>query len=68
MRSESIQPIETDEYDRPTLDRFRSAAAEVLTRRAGNADAPIERERWLAGWLRRLESYREPGHTLVAPK
>jgi len=54
--------------DRPTLDRFRSAAAEVLTRRAGNADAPIERERWLAGWLRRLESYREPGHTLVAPK
>lgn len=46
--------------DRPILDRFRSAAAEVLTQRAENADAPIERERWLKGWLRRLESYREP--------
>jgi hypothetical protein len=39
---------------------FRSAAGEVLTRRANNADNPIERERWLPGWLRRLETYREP--------
>ena len=54
--------------DRPTLDRFRSAAAEVLTRRAGNADAPIERERWLAGWLRRLDTYRQPDFAVSAPK
>lgn len=42
------------------LDRFRSAAATVLTRRARNAENAIERERWLAGWLKRVESYREP--------
>lgn len=45
---------------RPAIDRFRGAAAEVLTRRAKNADSPIELERWLPGWLRRLETYREP--------
>lgn len=42
------------------LDRFRQAAAVVLTRRAGNASASIEREQWLSGWLNRLETYREP--------
>lgn len=42
------------------LDRFRSAAAGVLTRRARNAENPIERERWLVGWLKRVETYREP--------
>ena len=43
-----------------TLDAFRVAAGEVLTRRARNAKNPIERERWLPGWLKRLETYREP--------
>lgn len=47
------------------LDRFRKAAARVLTRRAENAGKPIERERWLAGWLKRLQTYREP--ELLAP-
>ncbi|GGC74355.1 PQQ-dependent sugar dehydrogenase [Marinobacter halophilus] len=42
------------------LDRFREAAGKVLARRAELAENPIERERWLPGWLRRLESYREP--------
>ncbi|MDN6318344.1 MAG: hypothetical protein L0J77_01135 [Marinobacter sp.] len=42
------------------LARFREAAATVLTRRAQNADSPVERERWLAGWLKRLETYKEP--------
>lgn len=42
------------------LAQFRKAAAVVLTRRAGNADNPVEQERWLAGWLRRLETYKEP--------
>lgn len=46
-----------------TLDAFREAAGRVLTRRAANADNDIERERWLPGWLKRLETYREP----VAP-
>lgn len=43
-----------------TLEQFRQAAARVLTRRAENADKPIERERWLPGWLKRLETYKEP--------
>ncbi|WP_404363281.1 hypothetical protein [Marinobacter sp.] len=43
------------------LGRFREAAAHVLTRRAHNARADIERQQWLAGWLKRLETYREPG-------
>lgn len=42
------------------LDRFRESAARVLTRRAMNAEAAIERERWLPGWLNRLQTYREP--------
>lgn len=42
------------------LAQFREAAAAVLTRRAQNADNPVERERWLAGWLKRLETYKEP--------
>lgn len=42
------------------LDAFRQAAADVLTRRAVNASRAIERDRWLPGWLNRLETYREP--------
>ncbi len=42
------------------LEQFREAAASVLTRRAENAQNPIEREQWLKGWLKRLETYREP--------
>jgi hypothetical protein len=53
----------SDSADSPVLPRFRAAAAEVLTRRAHNADKPIERERWLPGWLKRLETYREPGES-----
>ncbi|OZB15360.1 MAG: hypothetical protein B7X58_06625 [Marinobacter sp. 34-60-7] len=42
------------------LEQFRQAAGRVLTRRAQLAEADIEREQWLPGWLRRLETYREP--------
>ncbi len=52
--------MEADTAGEPALDRFREAAATVLKRRAANAENPIERERWLEGWLKRLESYREP--------
>ncbi|WP_349559409.1 hypothetical protein [Marinobacter sp. NFXS9] len=41
------------------LDQFRNAAAEVLTLRAKNAPKKIERERWLPGWLKRLDTYHE---------
>tara|TARA_R110002111_G_scaffold100648_2_gene155893 strand:- start:633 stop:1499 length:867 start_codon:yes stop_codon:yes gene_type:complete len=43
-----------------TLERFRNAAARVLTRRAENAVNPIEKNRWLKGWLKRLETYKQP--------
>ncbi|WP_228704441.1 hypothetical protein [Marinobacter antarcticus] len=43
-----------------TLERFREAAARVLTRRADNAGNPIEKTRWLKGWLKRLETYKQP--------
>lgn len=42
------------------LERFREAAARVLTLRADNASNPIEKNRWLKGWLKRLETYRQP--------
>lgn len=42
------------------LQRFRTAATEMLTRRAELAPRAIERDRWLPGWLARIESYREP--------
>ncbi|MGC8119275.1 hypothetical protein [Marinobacter sp. VGCF2001] len=44
----------------PRLEAFREAAGLVLARRAGNAANAIEHERWLPGWLKRLETYREP--------
>lgn len=50
--------------EQTALDAFREAAGRVLTRRALNADSPIERERWLVGWLRRVDTYREPGGSL----
>ncbi len=52
--------MEPQTAERPALMNFREAAARVLTRRAENAENPIEKERWLKGWLKRLESYREP--------
>ncbi|KAA1175203.1 hypothetical protein FWJ25_05800 [Marinobacter salinexigens] len=60
--------VEMDSVDdHPALDRFREAAGRVLTRRAQNADNEIERTRWLAGWMKRLETYREPDNLLVHP-
>ncbi|SNC67601.1 hypothetical protein SAMN04487881_2000 [Marinobacter sp. es.048] len=46
--------------DQSALVQFREAAGTVLTRRAENAKDPIERERWLPGWLKRLKTYKEP--------
>lgn len=60
--------INMDDDARPAVERFREAAAKVLTRRAANADDSIEKERWLPGWLKRLETYREPVSAPFAPK
>lgn len=46
--------------DSTALRQFRKSAGDVLTRRAQNAEDPIERERWLPGWLKRLKTYQEP--------
>lgn len=43
---------------------FRQAAGSILTRRADNAENPVERERWLTGWLKRIETYREPAEMI----
>ncbi|RMJ05977.1 hypothetical protein DOQ08_00655 [Marinobacter litoralis] len=56
--------LEMPEGAVPPLVAFREAAAEVLTRRARNAANPIERERWLPGWLKRLQTYNEPADRL----
>jgi hypothetical protein len=50
----------SDSPDQSALVKFREAADTVLTRRAANAENPIERERWLPGWRKRLETYAEP--------
>lgn len=49
----------------PVLAQFREAAATVLTRRANNASNSIEKERWLPGWLKRLDTYREPPESVL---
>lgn len=53
---------------RTALDRFRESSMRVLTQRAENAANTIEKERWLAGWLNRLETYREPEWPARAPE
>ncbi|MCL7944907.1 hypothetical protein [Marinobacter sp. ATCH36] len=45
----------------PALQRFRTAAKMTLTRRAELAPRAIERDKWLAGWLARIDTYQEPG-------
>jgi len=50
------------------LDRFRDAAARVLTRRAENAVNPIEKDRWLNGWLKRLQTYKQPDGEISSAK
>lgn len=45
------------------LQQFREAAGRVLTRRAELAERPIELQ-WLAGWLKRVDTYREPANAL----
>lgn len=41
----------------PTL--FADSAIQVLTRRAQNAPDPIKEKRWLIGWTKRMNTYRQ---------
>ncbi len=58
----------SDTPDKSILADFRQAAADVLTRRAENAENPVERERWLSGWLKRIETYQEPADMVFTSK
>src|ERR1700751_1974495 len=51
-----LQVLETMN-EGPALQQFRSAAAQVLTRRVPNAPPERHEERWLPGWLSRVRSY-----------
>jgi hypothetical protein len=51
-----LQVLETMR-DGPALEEFRTAAAQVLTRRVHNAPPERHEERWLPGWLSRVRSY-----------
>ena len=42
------------------LQRYIDAAERVLTRRVANAPPERDEQRWLAGWHRRLQTYRPP--------
>lgn len=42
------------------LQQFREAADKVLTRRTELAPQARERDQWLPGWRKRLDTYREP--------
>lgn len=42
----------------PASEHFADAAAKVLTQRVRNAPLARHEERWLSGWLRRVDNYR----------
>ena len=46
--------------NQPLMHRFSNAAAEVLRRRVANAPVERNEQRWLMGWLKRVDTYR-PG-------
>jgi len=46
--------------DQPLMTRFSDAAAEVLRRRVANAPVDRNEQRWLRGWLNRVDTYRPP--------
>lgn len=63
-----LQVLQQMDDGKPPLQAFRESAGRVLTRRAENALQPLERERWLAGWLNRLATYREPERSPAGDK
>ncbi|MGM0571124.1 hypothetical protein [Marinobacter sp.] len=55
-----LEIMELPAAGQEALPAFRQAAASVLTARAQRAENAIERDQWLPGWLKRVETYREP--------
>jgi hypothetical protein len=54
-----LQVLQAMPDDSPQpLDAFIAAADTMLTRRVANAPAERREERWLAGWRKRLDTYR----------
>lgn len=52
-----LQVIENMPDDSPDLQAFVNSAGDVLSRRVANAPAARNEQRWLAGWLNRLQTY-----------
>lgn len=55
-----LQEMTGGESGPAALDEFARAADVVLTRRVANSPRPRHDERWLAGWRKRLSTYRAP--------
>ena len=53
-----LQTMLAKPSDQPVLTRFADAAAQVLQRRVANAPVERNEQRWLAGWLNRVDTYR----------
>jgi hypothetical protein len=58
-----LQEMLNDELSAPLLERFTLAAGSVLERRVKNAPIDRNENRWLAGWLVRINSYLPPTHS-----
>lgn len=52
------QVLEEMSGELPANEDFAAAAAKVLERRVRNAPSERREQRWLSGWLRRVDSYR----------
>jgi len=52
-----LQVLQTMNHKQPANNAFANAAAKVLTRRANLSQSTTE-QRWLQGWLKRVDSYR----------
>ena len=48
-----------DAPGQPALDEFARSAADALTTRVSNSPPERHEERWLSGWKKRLETYRQ---------
>lgn len=60
-----LQVLQTmdDNRSQAPVDAFASAAETVLRRRVDNAPAARNEQRWLRGWLVRVDTYRPKGST-----
>ena len=52
-----LQVIEGMEDDNPAAECFAASASRVLAQRVKNSPPERDEQKWLAGWVRRVESY-----------